>query len=118
AQVIAALDANGCRQAPQRMEAANENARAIERILSRARASEPADADGERKVQRVLNPGEGIGRLADTYRTFCVRTCDGYYFPMSPASSRGQFARDQKNCQAACPNAEMQLFYQEAYGDT
>ncbi len=120
AQVIAALDANGCRQAPQRMEATNENARAIERILSRTRATEQAaaDADGERIVRRVLNPGESIGRLAGAYRTFCVRTCDGYYFPMSPASSRGQFVRDQKNCQAACPNAEMQLFYQEAYGDT
>ncbi|WP_348777108.1 DUF2865 domain-containing protein [Mesorhizobium sp. KR2-14] len=119
AQIIAAIDANGCRQAPQRIEAATENARAIERILSRTRATEQTAAEaGERKVQRVLNPGEGIGRLAGTYRTFCVRTCDGYYFPMSPASSRGQFTRDQKNCQAACPNAEMQLFYGEADGDT
>jgi hypothetical protein len=122
AQILATLDANGCRQdkrMPQAVEAVDDRARTIEQILSRANARDlrNLDAEGERKVRRVLNPGEGVGRLAGTYRTFCVRTCDGYYFPMSPASSRREFARDQKNCQAACPAAEMQVFYQDEESD-
>lgn len=117
AQIFAALDANGCREdrrMPQAVEAVDHRARTIEEILSRANANEQSndDAEGERKIRRVLNPGDGVARLAGTYRTFCVRTCDGYYFPMSPASSRCEFARDQQNCQAACPDAEMQVFYQ------
>jgi hypothetical protein len=47
------------------------------------------------------------------YRTVCVRTCDGYYFPMSFSSSRRQFSRDLRNCQAMCPGTEMQVFFQE-----
>ncbi|QPC87965.1 DUF2865 domain-containing protein [Mesorhizobium sp. NBSH29] len=52
------------------------------------------------------------------YRTMCVRTCDGYYFPISPSSSKGQFKRDQQNCQAMCPGAEVQIYYQEASEET
>lgn len=122
AQILAALDANGCREdrrMPQAVEAVDDRVGTIEQILSQANARElrSLDSKGERNIRRVLNPGEGVGRLAGTYRTFCVRTCDGYYFPMSPASSRREFARDQQNCQAACPDAEMQVFYQDEDSD-
>jgi hypothetical protein len=46
------------------------------------------------------------------YRTMCVRTCDGYYFPMSPASSRDDFARDQQNCESICPGTDLRIYYQ------
>lgn len=46
------------------------------------------------------------------YRTLCVRLCDGYYFPMSPSSSRNDFARDQQNCESICPAAETRVYYQ------
>jgi hypothetical protein len=46
-----------------------------------------------------------------SYRTLCVRTCDGYYFPMSSASSPSDFERDQANCQSSCPGAEVQIYY-------
>src|SRR5262249_15194655 len=32
--------------------------------------------------------------LAGTYRTLCVRTCDGYYFPISYSTVPGKFADD------------------------
>jgi len=47
----------------------------------------------------------------------CVRTCDGYYFPMSPNSSSADFDRDLRNCETTCPGAEMQLYYQQAVGE-
>lgn len=44
------------------------------------------------------------------YRTVCVRTCDGYYFPISFATSRQGFYKDANSCRAAC-GQEAQLFY-------
>ncbi|MGI9425479.1 MAG: DUF2865 domain-containing protein, partial [Hyphomicrobiaceae bacterium] len=44
------------------------------------------------------------------YRTVCVRLCDGYYFPISQATSRRNFYRDAEQCQARC-GGETKLFY-------
>ncbi|GLK69532.1 DUF2865 domain-containing protein [Hansschlegelia plantiphila] len=45
-----------------------------------------------------------------TYRTVCVRTCDGFFFPISYQTSRNAFERDEAICQATCPGAEAKLF--------
>lgn len=37
-----------------------------------------------------------------SYKTICVRTCDGYYFPISTSTTRKGFARDEARCQASC----------------
>ncbi len=37
-----------------------------------------------------------------SYKTICVRTCDGYYFPISSSTTRKGFARDEARCQASC----------------
>ncbi len=44
------------------------------------------------------------------YRTLCVRTCDGYYWPMSFSTSRGGIARDANQCRSSC-SAPARLFY-------
>ena len=46
-----------------------------------------------------------------TYRTLCVRTCDGYYFPISFSTTSENFAQDAHACDAMCPGAEALLFY-------
>lgn len=46
-----------------------------------------------------------------TYRTLCVRTCDGYYFPISFSTVPGQFEADEQSCRAMCPGAESRLYY-------
>jgi hypothetical protein len=38
-----------------------------------------------------------------TYRTLCVRLCDGFYFPISYSTRRGRFAGDAKQCERSCP---------------
>jgi hypothetical protein len=48
----------------------------------------------------------GIG----TYRTMCVRTCDGFYFPISFSTVPSQFAADSASCQAMCPGTETLLY--------
>lgn len=46
-----------------------------------------------------------------TFRTLCVRTCDGYYFPVSFSTTRSQFATDAQTCQSMCPGAKAELYY-------
>ncbi|HEY6994824.1 MAG TPA: DUF2865 domain-containing protein [Xanthobacteraceae bacterium] len=48
--------------------------------------------------------------LAGTYRTLCVRTCDGYYFPISYSTVPSRFAEDEQLCHRMCPAAEVTLY--------
>jgi hypothetical protein len=50
------------------------------------------------------------GPPSGTYRTLCVRTCDGFYFPISYSTVPGKFADDEKLCQRLCPATEATLF--------
>lgn len=38
----------------------------------------------------------------DTYRTVCVRLCDGYYWTVSFSTTDENFTRDQGRCEASC----------------
>lgn len=38
-----------------------------------------------------------------TYRTVCVRLCDGFYFPISYSTRRQRFAGDAAQCEQRCP---------------
>jgi hypothetical protein len=44
-----------------------------------------------------------------TYRTLCVRTCDGYYFPVSYSTLPSRFSTDVAQCQSQCA-APAELF--------
>lgn len=50
-----------------------------------------------------------------TYRTLCVRLCDGYYFPVSFATLPNHFARDAEVCQSKCA-APAELYYHQNPG--
>jgi Protein of unknown function (DUF2865) len=60
------------------------------------------------------NPGSGpvpdSGPPAGTFRTVCVRSCDGFYFPISFATVPSRFADDEKTCRNLCPASEATLF--------
>jgi hypothetical protein len=55
-------------------------------------------------------PSSGDMPLAGTFRTLCVRTCDGYYFPISYSTVPGKFAEDEALCRRLCPATEVMLF--------
>jgi len=55
-------------------------------------------------------PGADLGPQSGTFRTVCVRTCDGFYFPISFATVPARFPDDEKTCKALCPAAEATLF--------
>lgn len=45
-----------------------------------------------------------------TYRTLCVRLCDGYYFPVSFSTLPSHFAQDAEACTSRCA-APTELYY-------
>ncbi|MDP1583009.1 MAG: DUF2865 domain-containing protein [Bradyrhizobium sp.] len=55
-------------------------------------------------------PGPDLGPQSGTYRTVCVRSCDGAYFPVSFATVPARFPDDERSCKALCPAAEATLF--------
>jgi hypothetical protein len=60
------------------------------------------------------NPGSAApvdaGPQSGTYRTVCVRTCDGFYFPISFATVPSRFPDDEKTCKSLCPASDATLF--------
>jgi hypothetical protein len=50
-----------------------------------------------------------------TYRTLCVRLCDGYYFPVSFSTLPNHFQRDAEVCQSKCA-APAELYYHQNPG--
>ena len=61
-------------------------------------------------------PGFGIQPLSPwqygggTYRTVCVRLCDGYYFPISFSTTSDHFGVDEQACRSRC-SGDARLFY-------
>ena len=51
-----------------------------------------------------------LGPPSSTFRTVCVRSCDGFYFPISFATVQSRFGDDEKTCKNLCPAAEATLF--------
>ena len=56
------------------------------------------------------NVPSDLGPPSGTYRTVCVRTCDGGYFPVSFATVPARFPDDEKTCKALCPATEAALY--------
>jgi Protein of unknown function (DUF2865) len=46
-----------------------------------------------------------------TYRTMCVRLCDGFYFPISFATTRDKFSTDAGKCERQCPSRSRLFVY-------
>lgn len=120
ARLLARLTANGCRnktQVAKRNERSNDNSRRVSILDQIFRESDrrrrPLDDSNGRRIRSTLNDGDGtdLGSAVGSYRTLCVRTCDGYYFPVSFSATENDFGRDQQACQAMCPGTDVELYY-------
>jgi hypothetical protein len=69
------------------------------------------DEGGAPSKPRASHAGNGA------YRTLCVRSCDGYYWPISHATSRARFGDDEKSCKASCPNQKVALYTHRTEGE-
>src|SRR6202163_3283081 len=96
--VLTALAQNNC--GPQYANAARGGGNFLDNLFGNNGA--PGGAPGA--------PSADLGPQSGTYRTVCVRTCDGAYFPVSFATVPAQFPDDEKTCKSLCPAAEATLF--------
>lgn len=60
----------------------------------------------------IVSPGPSpfFDSQSSTYRTLCVRTCDGYYWPISFSTMPERFTEDSRTCQRMCPAAQVVLY--------
>ncbi|WP_045836113.1 DUF2865 domain-containing protein [Hyphomicrobium sp. 99] len=71
--------------------------------------------DEESSGGNVWNPQAANG--AQTYRTLCVRLCDGFYFPVSFSTLPSHFSQDADACTSKCA-APTELYYYPNPGGT
>lgn len=104
-----------------RMSAGTDNAERI-RLVQGMLADQACGGSGDQWGNEVNNDwSQGLSRIYSgygTYRTVCVRTCDGYYFPISYSATTDQLPADAHTCSAMCPGADARLYYYPNPGGT
>jgi hypothetical protein len=66
----------------------------------------------------ILSPEPTAPTAASgTYKTLCVRACDGFYFPISYSALPNKFAEDAQTCQRLCPASEVALYSHRSSGE-
>lgn len=124
ARIMASLDAHDCRGIGIADKRASLQKNTSTGFLDQSAPDDglSPDAAEEPAETSYLSPlidlsVEKAPRPQGEFRTLCVRTCDGYFFPMSNAASVSDFERDQKNCESSCPGTQMQVFYTRGFDD-
>lgn len=68
---------------------------------------------GSARSPLMVAPGAS---RSGNFRTLCVRSCDGFFFPVSSAASPSDFGRDERTCQMMCPGTDTELYFHSAEG--
>ncbi|MFN3548674.1 MAG: DUF2865 domain-containing protein [Mesorhizobium sp.] len=131
ARILASLDANGCRPASASRRADAPVGRTASALFDRLFGGgiqerrpdeflrEPANED-RRRQQVVIQDGSRIEirpRFAGTFRTLCVRSCDGYFFPIAYSTPGDELDRDAAACRAQCPGTDVELYIHRTPGE-
>ncbi|WP_209010750.1 DUF2865 domain-containing protein [Labrenzia sp. PHM005] len=126
-QIQAALKRQGCGAKPATRKASVKPDTGDAPRSFLARLFNPQQANKKRETAAEVtarsNSGSGRKRLrlpsGGTFRTLCVRTCDGYFFPVSFSTGKRQFANDAARCTEICPASETELYvYKNPGGDS
>ncbi|MEW5423201.1 DUF2865 domain-containing protein [Amorphus sp. 3PC139-8] len=83
------------------------------------REKAPADSNRARLDRSGTSEGDGIVGVyrGGGMKTWCVRLCDGFYFPVSYSTSSSNYRRDLAICQGRCPGADVSLYSHPSYLD-
>jgi hypothetical protein len=116
-QILAALSANGCNAGVRRAPSDAEMRAGLRTDVPRRRTLleqifgvRTYSEDGTR-VGTEFEPDARFSDRYGTFRTLCVRSCDGYYFPISFSTVAERFFEDEQSCQRMCPGAQAELFF-------
>lgn len=58
-----------------------------------------------------------LSQSRGTYRTVCVRLCDGFYWPISFATTPEHFGQDQRKCESSCGSPVRLYTYKNPGGE-
>src|SRR5438093_2526953 len=97
--ILGALAVNDC--GPQYRSAAPPRPRGFFETLFGAPTAPPAEYD---------TYGSPDTSQSGTFRTVCVRTCDGFFYPISFSTVPSKFQDDERTCQQMCPATEGALY--------
>ena len=86
--------------------------------LQEEREEREARLREEREAQQeAMERARERGRERGTYRTMCVRLCDGFFFPISFATTPGRFATDEAACRSRCASPARLYVYPNPGGE-
>lgn len=106
ADILRAMKINGCYSDNTRTASLDRQPNRRRTLLEQIFGTKTYSDEGSAAIN---NPS--LGRNYGTYQTLCVRTCDGYYFPISFSTTQEHFADDANQCQQMCPGAETALYF-------
>ena len=111
--VLLAIDENGCGDetilANATPDLSSENPLVTDMPDGRETIRVPSSSEASYEDRQFVDLGGSA--VNGSYRTMCVRTCDGAYFPISSQASPIGFQRDAQVCSMMCPGTETELFY-------
>jgi hypothetical protein len=104
--VLAALQQNGCTGGATQPAAAPRRRGLFDFLFGGGGGEQEAPPPNG----PVTLPEQQAPPQSSTYRTVCVRLGDGFFYPISFATSRANFERDAAICQRTCPGTKAELF--------
>lgn len=72
------------------------------------------DRDFDRQT-REIRPSRVSSETGDVVQTMCVRSCDGYYWPVRYPATHADFNKDANVCSSTC-GAEAKLYFRSGPG--
>ncbi len=88
-----------------------------ERLREEREAREERLRDEREAREEGMERAREFGRERGTYRTVCVRLCDGYFFPISFATTPDRFAADEALCRSRCASSAKLYVYPNPGGE-
>ncbi|MEY9583062.1 DUF2865 domain-containing protein [Sinorhizobium fredii] len=116
-RILAALELNGCSgEAGLNWDETIQDGSNLEEAHVQRNILEDYPPDGEEYPLLFDGPPTDDFTFMENgpaggFRTMCVRTCDGAFFPISSNATPADFARDTELCRARCPGADTELYY-------
>ncbi len=110
--ILAELSANGCdgRIREERSAGVQDQQPRRRTLLEQIFGVKTYREDGSRAGAQ-FDPDVNLTSRYGTFRTLCVRTCDGYYFPISFSTVPDRFPNDEEACQSMCPGTDVSLYF-------
>jgi hypothetical protein len=73
--------------------------------------------DEREEREEAMERARELGRERGTFRTMCVRLCDGFFFPISFATTPDRFATDEAACRSRCGSPARLYVYPNPGGE-